>query len=53
MAKATLQAAPLPLEMVKDAITLGNAGNHETYTGARAREVKKTLDQAVDSLDED
>ena len=53
--KGGIDTTLLPLEMVKDIVTLGGVSTdqNETYTKKRARKVKEAVEDAYDALDDD
>ncbi len=53
--KGGIDATLLPLEIVKDVVTVGGASTDqdEPYTKKRARKVVEALKDAYNSLDED
>ena len=53
--KSGIDAALLPLEMVKDVATVGGVitGQDEPYTVKRAKKVKEAAKDAYNALDED
>jgi hypothetical protein len=48
--KAVLNTAFLPVEVVKDVVTLGGTlnGEDETYTGKRLEKIQDQIDEALD-----
>lgn len=51
---SAVDVALVPIEVVKDAVTLGGAvlGNEETYTGKRLRDAQDHLQDAIDEAAE-
>jgi hypothetical protein len=52
LVKATIDTVLVPVEVLKDCITLGNPGEPETYTGARVRKIGASLEKAYNELDD-
>lgn len=48
--KAALNTAFLPVEVVKDMLTLGGAteGEDKSYTGKRMEKIQEQIDEALD-----
>lgn len=55
LTKAAIDTVLLPVDIVKDTVTLGglNVDEDEPFTVKRARKIKKALDDAYDTLDDD
>jgi len=49
LARAAAAALVLPVDVVADVVTLGgtNTGKETTYTGKRARDIMRALDEAT------
>ncbi len=53
LGKATLGVALLPVDIVKDAVTLGGAiTDEESAIAKRARKIAKNAGEALDEIDE-
>ena len=54
LTKAVIETALLPVEIVKDAATLGGVctDRHESYTATRVKNVSRDLSRALESLDD-
>lgn len=55
LAKGVIDTALLPIEVVKDAVTLGGVSvdKDEPFTKKRVKKVIEDLEDAYDSLDDD